>query len=98
MTALGTSARETGLALRLKIRRGEYRLPTPGRAPGYAQGNLAVLPADLANFKLEDISAMGASITAMPVVNAIPAVVAARPGIVSYPDLTLPLPRGLVRP
>ena len=48
MTALGSVVRETGLALRLKIRRGEYRLPTPGRAPGYAQGNLAVLPADLA--------------------------------------------------
>jgi len=33
----------------------------------------------------------------MPAVNAIPAVVAAPPGIVSYPDLKLPLPRGLVR-
>jgi hypothetical protein len=46
-----------------------------------------VLPADLVNFRLEDVSAMGASITAMPVVNAIPAVVAARPGIVTYRDL-----------
>jgi 2,4-diaminopentanoate dehydrogenase len=46
-----------------------------------------VLPADLANFRLEDVSAMGASITAMPVVNAIPSVVAARPGIVTYCDL-----------
>jgi hypothetical protein len=46
-----------------------------------------VLPADLANFRLEDISAMGASITAMPVVNAIAAVVAARAGIVTYRDL-----------
>jgi hypothetical protein len=36
--------------------------------------------------------------TAMPAVNAIPAVVDARPGIVSYADLRLPLPRGLVRP
>jgi len=35
--------------------------------------------------------------TAMPAINAIPAVVAAHPGIVSYPDLSLPLPRGLVR-
>ena len=33
----------------------------------------------------------------MPAINAIPAVVAAPPGIVSYPDLPLPLPRGLVR-
>jgi hypothetical protein len=56
---------------------------------GEPQINLRVdvLPADLANFRLEDISAMGASITAMPVVNAIPAVVAARPGIVTYRDL-----------
>jgi hypothetical protein len=46
-----------------------------------------MLPADLANFKLEDVAAMGASITANPVVNAIPAVVAARPGIVTYRDL-----------
>jgi hypothetical protein len=33
----------------------------------------------------------------MPAVNAIPVVVAAPPGIVSYSDVTLPLPRGLVR-
>jgi len=33
----------------------------------------------------------------MPAINAIPAVVAAPPGIVSYADLPLPLPRGLVR-
>ena len=39
----------------------------------------------------------GLIMTAMPAINAIPAVVAAPPGIVSYPDLPLPLPRGLVR-
>jgi hypothetical protein len=33
-------------------------------------------------------------VTAMPALNAIPRVVAAMPGIVTYPDLPLPLPRG----
>jgi hypothetical protein len=36
--------------------------------------------------------------TAMPTINnANPAVVAVSPGIVSYPHLPLPMPRGLVR-
>jgi hypothetical protein len=34
--------------------------------------------------------------TAMPAINAIPLVVAAPPGIATYADLPLPLPRGLV--
>lgn len=36
------------LEARLAIRRGEHTGPTPGLAPGYVQGNLAVLPAALA--------------------------------------------------
>jgi uncharacterized protein YcsI (UPF0317 family) len=48
MTTVGNAARETGHAARLKIRRGAHRLPTAGLAPGYVQGNLAVLPAALA--------------------------------------------------
>ena len=40
---------------------------------------------------------LGHIMTATPAINAIPAVVAALPGIVSYVDLPLPLPRGLVR-
>lgn len=39
---------ETGQAARLRVRRGEHRRPTAGVAPGYVQGNLAILPADLA--------------------------------------------------
>ena len=39
---------ETGLVARLRVRRGEHRAPTAGLAPGYVQGNLAILPADLA--------------------------------------------------
>ena len=37
------------------------------------------------------------AMTAMPAITAIPLVVAAPPGIVTYADLPLPLPRGLVR-
>ncbi len=48
MTTLGGAGRETGHAARLKIRGGAHRLPTAGLAPGYVQGNLAVLPASLA--------------------------------------------------
>ncbi|CAO5152990.1 Dihydrodipicolinate reductase [Frankia sp. AiPs1] len=48
-----------------------------------------VLPGDLENFTLEDASKMGSMLTALPVVNAIPAVVAAREGIVTYADLPL---------
>ncbi|HBZ71202.1 MAG TPA: dihydrodipicolinate reductase [Deltaproteobacteria bacterium] len=54
-------------------------------------------PPDFAAKSLADFMVLGHIITAMPAVNAIPRVVAAPPGIVSYPDLPLPLPRGLVR-
>ena len=56
---------------------------------GAPQINLRVdvLPEDLTTFTLEDVAAMGSMITAMPVVNAIAAVVSARPGIVTYADL-----------
>jgi hypothetical protein len=57
---------------------------------GYPQVNVRaeVLPADMESMSLDDMLAIGSVITAMPVVNAIPAVVAARPGIVTYGDLT----------
>ena len=54
-------------------------------------------PPDFQVKKLTDFMVLGHIMTAMPAVNAIPAVVAAPPGIVTYPDLRLPLPRGLVR-
>src|SRR5947207_10318136 len=38
----------TGLAARLACRRGTLRGTTAGVAPGYVQGNLAILPRDLA--------------------------------------------------
>jgi 2,4-diaminopentanoate dehydrogenase len=39
---------------------------------------------------------LGHIMTAMPPINAIPAVVAAPPGIATYNDLPLTLPRGTV--
>ena len=45
---------------------------------------------------MADFMSLGHIITAMPVIHAIPAVVAAAPGIVTYTDLQLPLPRGVV--
>jgi hypothetical protein len=54
-------------------------------------------PSDFQATSLADFMVLGHIMTAMPAVNAIPAVVAAPPGIVSYPDLRLPLPKGLVR-
>ncbi len=43
---------------------------------------------------IADFMALGHIMTAMPTINAIPAVVAAAPGIVTYTDLPLTLPRG----
>ena len=39
-------AAETAVAARARIRSGEYSGPTSGLAPGFAQANLVVLPAD----------------------------------------------------
>ncbi|HXK24950.1 MAG TPA: dihydrodipicolinate reductase [Myxococcota bacterium] len=54
-------------------------------------------PPDFKVAKLSDFMVLGHIMTAMPAVNAIPRVVAAPPGIVTYADVALPLPRGLVR-
>ena len=54
-------------------------------------------PPDFEAKSMADFMALGHIMTAMPAVNAIPVVVAAPPGIVSYPDVRLPVPRGLVR-
>jgi hypothetical protein len=54
-------------------------------------------PPDFEAQSLADFMVLGHIMTAMPAINAIPAVVAAPPGIVTYPDLPLLLPRGLVR-
>jgi 2,4-diaminopentanoate dehydrogenase len=53
-------------------------------------------PADLQATTFEEFMVLGMIMTAIPAVNAIPNVVAAPPGIVTYTDLPLPLPRGYV--
>lgn len=45
---------------------------------------------------MEEFMVLGHILTALPVVNAIPAVVAAAPGIVTYEDIPLPAPKGYV--
>ena len=39
---------ETGRDARRRIRAGAFRQPTSGMAPGYVQGNLAILPKEFA--------------------------------------------------
>jgi hypothetical protein len=53
-------------------------------------------PPDFEATTFADFMVLGMIMTAMPAVNAIPLVVAASPGIATYVDLPLPLPRGLV--
>lgn len=53
-------------------------------------------PPDFEATTFADFMVLGMIMTAMPAINAIPRVVAAAPGIVTYTDLPLPLPRGLV--
>ncbi len=53
-------------------------------------------PPDFAATTMEEFMVLGHIMTAVPAINAIPAVVAAPPGIVTYTDLALPLPKGYV--
>jgi hypothetical protein len=52
-------------------------------------------PPDFEATTFAEFMVLGMIMTAMPAVNAIPYVVAAEPGIVTYNDLPLPVPRGL---
>ena len=47
---------------------------------------------------MADFMGLGQIMTAMPPIHAIPAVVAAAPGIATYNDLVLPSARGVVPP
>jgi 4-hydroxy-tetrahydrodipicolinate reductase len=51
-------------------------------------------PPDFQAETIEDFMVIGHIITAVPALNAISSVVAAAPGIVTYPDLGPPMPRG----
>jgi hypothetical protein len=53
-------------------------------------------PPDFRAETIADFMTLGHIMTAMPVINAIPAVVAAAPGIVTYNDLPIIRPRGVV--
>jgi 2,4-diaminopentanoate dehydrogenase len=53
-------------------------------------------PPDFEATTFADFMVLGMIMTALPAVNAIPRVVAAPPGIVTYNDLPAPLPRGFV--
>jgi len=53
-------------------------------------------PPDFTGTTFGDFMVLGMILTAMPAINAIPNVVAAPPGIVTYTDIPLPLPRGVV--
>jgi 2,4-diaminopentanoate dehydrogenase len=53
-------------------------------------------PPDFQAETIADFMTLGHIMTAMPVINAIPAVVAAAPGIMTYNDLPLTRPRGVV--
>ena len=54
-------------------------------------------PPDFQAKSLADFMVLGHIMTAMPAINAIPSVVAAPPGIVTYADIRLPVARGIVR-
>ncbi|HEY6533445.1 MAG TPA: hypothetical protein VIY72_14145 [Acidimicrobiales bacterium] len=54
-------------------------------------------PPDFQAETIEEFMTIGHIITAVPALNAIPAVMNAAPGIVTYADLDFPLPRGWVR-
>lgn len=53
-------------------------------------------PPDFEAETIEDFMVIGHVITAVPALNAVPAIVAAPPGIVTYADLGSPMPRGWV--
>ena len=90
--AQGTDART-----RLEDRPG--RLGDPGRraADGDHEGRLPAAARTSRPTTIEEFMVLGHIMTAMPAINAIPAVVAAPPGIVTYADLPLTLPRGYAK-
>ena len=66
------------------------------RASPHVVMRVDFVPQNMETAAIEDLAAVGTTLTAQPAVNAIPAVVAARPGIVTYADLP-PITANLAR-
>jgi hypothetical protein len=66
------------------------------RATPHVVMRVDFVPQNMETAAIEDLAAVGTTLTAQPAVNAIPAVVAARPGIVTYADLP-PITANLAR-
>jgi 2,4-diaminopentanoate dehydrogenase len=102
----GRVADRTVVELRVRWRKGQSLDPDWEIDTGYVievagrptiRTTVEILPPpDFEATTFEEFMVLGMIMTAMPAVNAIPNVVAAPPGIVTYNDLPLPLPRGLV--
>jgi hypothetical protein len=71
-----------------------YTVEVQGRPT--VRSTLDFLPPDFPAEQLSDFLLLGLIISAMPAINAIPAVVAAPPGIVTYAELAPILPRGVL--
>jgi hypothetical protein len=95
------------IEIRMRWRKGQTLQPDWQHKPGgyliEIAGQPAVTttldflpPADFEAKSMSDFMVLGMIITAMPAINAIPAVVAADPGIATYNDLRLTSPRGFV--
>ena len=73
-----------------------WKITIDGRPTVNMQVGFLPPPDMIENAKtLEDFFVLGHIMTAMPPIHAIPAVVAAAPGIATYTDLPLPQPRGV---
>ncbi|HVM65220.1 MAG TPA: hypothetical protein VMU14_10190 [Acidimicrobiales bacterium] len=95
------------VALNVRWRKGRHLEPDWAIEHGYVvevQGRPCVRtklevfpPPDFEATSFTDYMVLGMIMTAMPAIDAIPAVCAAPPGIVTYAGLPLPLPRGRLR-
>ena len=98
----------TVVALNARWRKGEHLDPDWSIEHGYiidVQGRPCVRttlevypPSDFQAQSFSDYMVLGMIMTALPAVNAVPYVCAARPGILTYLDLPLVAPRGWVAP